>query len=106
VNKTTNIIIAVLIVLMVGSWISDQSSTASRSNEVKYSDFMGMITSGRVDNVVVDESNRLISGVESSTNKEVKSVMPYDEKLIDTLISRGIAFEVKQPEGPVVVKVR
>ena len=97
-NKTTNIIIAVLIVLMVGSWISDQTASTSKTDEIKYSEFMNLITTGRVDNVVVDEANRLISGV-NSTGSQIKSVMPYDEQLVNTLIDRGIAFEVKQPEG-------
>lgn len=96
-NKTTNIIIAVLIVLMVGSWISDQSSSAARSEELKYSEFMGLITSGRIDNIVVDEAQRLISG-KDSTGKSVTAIMPNDEALIDTLFKRGITFEVKQPE--------
>jgi len=98
VNKTTNIIIAVLIVLMVGSWISDQNSVSTRTNELKYSEFMNLIQSGSINNVVVDESNRLITG-ENSSGNSVKSVMPYDEKLIDTLIDRGISFEVMQPQG-------
>ena len=97
-NKTTNIIIAVLIVLMVGSWISGQNSTSVHANEIKYSEFMNLIKTGRVDSVIIDESNRLISGV-NTTGSSVESVMPYDEKLIDTLIDRGITFEVKQPEG-------
>ena len=97
-NKTTNIIIAVLIVLMVGSWISDQGSVASRPEDLKYSEFMSLITSGGVDNVVVDESQRLITGTDSS-GKALRAVMPYDEALIDTLFKRGISFEVKQPEG-------
>ena len=97
-NKTTNIIIAVLIVLMVGSWISDQNSSSTRSNEVKYSEFMKLIQANRVNNVVVDESNRLIFGEDTTNGTEIRSVMPNDEKLIDTLVGRGIAFEVKQPE--------
>ena len=96
-NKTTNIIIAVLIVLMVGSWISDQNSSTARTDELKYSEFISSIKAGRINDVVVDESNRLITGV--SNGKTVKSVMPYDDKLIDTLVARDVSFEVKQPQG-------
>ena len=96
-NKTTNIIIAVLIVLMVGSWISDQNSSTTRADELKYSDFISGIKAGRINDVVVDESNRLISG--DMGGKSVNSVMPYDDKLIDTLIARDISFEVRQPQG-------
>ena len=99
VNKTTNIIIALLIVLMVGSWISDQNTSKVDSGELKYSEFINSIKTGGINEVVVDESNRLITGVDS-TGKDVKAIMPYDGELINTLIARDISFKVKEPEKP------
>ena len=98
-NKTTNIIIALLIVLMVGSWISDQNTSKVDSGELKYSEFINSIKTGGINEVVVDESNRLITGVDS-TGKDVKAIMPYDGELINTLIARDISFKVKEPEKP------
>jgi len=82
---------------MVGTWIADQSAPTASVEELKYSEFMAKVQAGSVTNVVVDESNRLITG-ETTQGQAFKTVMPYDEELVDTLVNRNISFEAKQPE--------
>ena len=96
-NKITNIIVMGLLFLMVGSWLADQSTPASDVQELKYSEFMSKVTQGTVTNIVLDESERLITG-ETTTGDRFKVVMPFDDKLIDTLVDRQIQFEAKQPD--------
>jgi len=97
VNKVTNIIVMGLLFLMIGSWLADQSTQTQDVKEWKYSEFMSKVTSGSVNNVVLDEGERLITG-ETASGESFKVVMPYDEKLIDTLVDRGVNFEAKEPE--------
>ena len=97
-NRITNIIVMGLLFLMIGSWLADRSAPASNIEEIKYSEFMAKVTSGSVTQVLLDDEEKLITG-ETSTGQKFKVVMTSDEKLIDTLIDRGIAFEAKQPEG-------
>lgn len=97
-NKITNIVVMGLLFLMVGSWLADQSAPASEVLELKYSDFMAKVTAGNVTNIVLDEGARLITG-ETTQGEQFSVVMPYDEKLVDTLVERKINFEAKQPEG-------
>jgi cell division protease FtsH len=98
VNKITNIIVMGLLFLMVGSWLADRSAPAPDTSELKYSEFMSLITSGGVSAVVVDEGELKISG--ESAGKTVRSVMSMqDDQLIDTLIKRKIPFEVIQAQG-------
>ena len=87
-----------LLFLMVGSWLADQSAPAADVLELKYSDFMAKVTAGNVTNIVLDESARLITG-ETTQGEQFSVVMPYDEKLVDTLVERKINFEAKQPES-------
>ena len=82
---------------MVASWWADQTTPASSVQELKYSEFMSRVTAGTVTNIVLDESERLITGNLTSGGK-FKVVMPVDEKLVDTLVDRNISFEAKQPE--------
>ncbi|MFT5573232.1 MAG: cell division protease FtsH [Cryomorphaceae bacterium] len=97
-NKITNIIVMGLLFLMVGSWLADRSAPAPDTSELKYSEFMSLITSGGVSAVVVDEGELKISG--ESAGKTVRSVMSMqDDQLIDTLIKRKIPFEVIQAQG-------
>ena len=97
-NKITNIIVLVLLFLMVGSWLADRSAPKTSPENLKYSEFMSLVTKGGVNNVVVDEGERLISG-DTSAGKQFQTVMPYDPQLIDTLIKRNVAFEVRKSEG-------
>ncbi len=97
-NKITNIIVVGLLFLFVGQWLASTSAPSSDVEEWKYSEFLDQATLNGVTNVVLDESQRLITG-ETTTGQKFKVVMPYDEKLIDTLVERKISFEAKQPEG-------
>lgn len=96
-NKITNIIIMGILILMIGSFFADQQTASSRPEEIKYSEFMTRVTSGGVTNVVLDESNRIITG-ENTSGGNFVTVMPYDEELIDTLVKRQIPFEAKEPD--------
>ena len=96
-NKTTNLIIIVLVVLMLGSWLSGLSAPTTNEEEIKYSEFMSQVTSGKVTSVTVDEGAKIITG-EIGSGKTIRAVMPYDPKLIDTLLDRNIPFEVKPLE--------
>jgi len=98
VNKITNIIVLGLLFLMVGSWLADRSAPKTIPENLKYSEFMSLVTKGGVNNVVVDQGESLITG-ETSAGKKFTTVMPYDPQLIDTLIKRNVAFEVLRPEG-------
>jgi cell division protease FtsH len=97
-NKISNIVVLGLLFLMVGTWLADQSAPAAKELELKYSDFMAKVTAGNVTNVVLDESARLITG-ETTQGEKFSVVMPYDDKLVDTLVERKINFEAKQPES-------
>jgi len=101
VNKITNVIILVLLVLMVGSMLADRSAdTKGETNQLKYSEFMAKLTNdGTLNNVVIDQGTETISGADPSTGARYQAVMPYDPALIDTLITRDISFEVKKAEG-------
>jgi cell division protease FtsH len=96
-NRITNIIVLGLIFLMVGSWLADSTTTRPESGNVKYSEFMDSVMAGRISHVLIDESNRVITA-QDSTGRKIDVVMPYDEKLIDTLVDRKIPFEAKKPE--------
>ncbi len=100
-NKFTNVIILVLMVLMVGSMLADRgANTQSQVKELKYSEFMAKLTEeGSVNNVVIDQGSETISGTDPGTGTQYQAVMPYDPALIDTLIARNISFEVKRAEG-------
>ena len=86
-----------LLFLMVASWWADQSTPTSNVEELKYSEFMARVTAGTVTDVVLDEGERLITG-RLTSGGDFKVVMPFDEKLVDTLVERHIAFEAKQPD--------
>ena len=97
-NRITNIIVVGLLFLFVGQWLASTSAPSTDVEEWKYSEFLNQATLNGVSNVVLDESQRMITG-ETSSGTQFKVVMPYDEKLIDTLVERNITFEAKQPEG-------
>jgi len=86
-----------LLFLMIGSWLAGNSTPTSNVEEWKYSEFMSKVMTGSVNNVVLDESKRLITG-ETGSGQAFKVVMPYDDKLIDTLVDRGINFEAREPD--------
>ena len=86
-----------LLFLMVGSWLADQTTPAASVQELKYSEFMTKVTNGAVTNVVLDESERLITG-ETTSGDQFMVVMPVDDKLVDTLVDRQIPFEATPPE--------
>jgi len=97
VNKITNIIVLGALFLMVGAWLADKSTPASSVEELKYSEFMSKVTAGSINSVLLDESERLITG-ETTQGQAFQVVMPRDDKLIDTLVDRNIPFEAVQPE--------
>lgn len=98
-NKIWNYVIIGLVLLMIGSFMSDRSNSGINApNEISYSEFMGQVTAGGVSKVVLDEGERRIIG-EDRSGKRFYTVMPYDDQLIDTLLKRGVEFEVKAPQG-------
>jgi len=98
VNRITNIVIIGLLFLTIGAFFADSNTPASSQNSEKsYSEFMSLIVSGGVSNVVVNEDEFIISGEDSSGNEVWTTMSSLDEKLIDTLIDRNIEFKVVQP---------
>jgi len=98
VNRITNIVIIGLLFLTIGAFFADSNTPASSQNSEKsYSEFMSLIVSGGVSNVVVNEDEFIISGEDSSGNQVWTTMSSLDEKLIDTLIDRNIEFKVVQP---------
>ena len=99
-NRVTNIVIIGLLFLIVGGFLADQNSPdGASSNELKYSDFMAQITNDNVKSLVIDEGELKIIGEDDSGSKFWTVMTRQDEKLIDTLLDRGIPFEIKQAEG-------
>ncbi|NND82684.1 MAG: ATP-dependent metallopeptidase FtsH/Yme1/Tma family protein [Gammaproteobacteria bacterium] len=96
-NKITNIIVMGLLFLMIGSWMAERTNPASAPDELRYSEFMEKVMAGAVSQVVIDEDERVITG-ETASGQKFRAIMPRDEKLIDTLVDRGIPFEAKQPD--------
>ncbi|MEM7359502.1 MAG: ATP-dependent zinc metalloprotease FtsH [Pseudomonadota bacterium] len=86
-----------LLFLMIGSWLADQTSPVSTVEEFTYSEFMAKVQANGVTNLVIDESERTVTG-ETTQGQEFFTVMPRDERLIDTLVDRNIPFEAKQPD--------
>ena len=100
-NRLTNIIIIGLLVLIVGSFLADQSSSAgSGAKELKYSEFMAEVTNGNVKAVILDEGELRISGDYRSGGQFWTVMSRFDEKLIDTLVDRGVQFEVVPLKKP------
>ena len=99
-NRLTNIIIIGLLFLIVGGFLADQNSSAgAATEELKYSDFMAQVTNDNVKTLILDEGELRITGQYKSGGNFWAVMTRFDEQLIDTLIARGIPFEVKQPEG-------
>ena len=97
-NRIANIVIVGLLFLFIGQWLAGNSATTTNSNEWTYSEFMSQVTAGRVNNVILDESQSLITG-DTGNGQQFKVVMPNnDARLIDTLVDRNINFSVKEPE--------
>ena len=98
-NKIANIVVIGLLLLFLGQWVAGNSTPTIRSDEWTYSEFMAQVKAGRVNNVILDESNYLITG-DTGNGKPFKVVMSNnDDKLIDTLVERNINFSVKEPES-------
>ncbi len=94
-NRLTNIVIIGLLFLIVGGFLADQNSSSGASaKELTYSEFMSQVTNGNVKSVVLDEGELRISGDYQSGGKFWTVMSRYDEKLIDTLLDRGIDFKV------------
>ena len=96
-NKITNIVVMGLLFLFVAQWLAGNSATNNEPRKMSYSEFMSKLTSNNVNNLVLDDFNRLIIG-ETKSGEKFSVVMADDGKLIDTLVDRGINFEAKQPE--------
>jgi len=80
--------------------LADQSSDAGISTkELKYSEFMDQVTNDNVKSLLLDEGELRIVGSYKSGGEFWTVMTRFDEKLIDTLVDRGIPFEVKQAEG-------
>ena len=104
-NKLTNIIIIGILILIVGSFLADQgSSVGGQNSELKYSEFMSRITDGDVKSVLIDEGEWKITGEDGAGKKFWAVMARQDTKLIDTLVDRKIPFEVRQAEGPSLLK--
>ena len=97
-NKIANIVVMGLLFLMVGSFFADKNTQAANPEEYKYSEFMDKVKRGGVASVVIDEGEHQLTG-ETTAGDKFSVVMPYDGKLIDTLVDRGIPFEAKKPQG-------
>ena len=96
-NKITNYIVMALLFLMVANWWAANNVPDSDVKKLKYSEFMSKVTASSVTNLVLNEAERTIEGEDTSGGK-FAVIMPYDDKLIDTLVDRQISFEVLQPE--------
>ena len=98
-NRLTNIIIIGLLFLIIGAFLADQNTSRSSSpKQVQYSEFNSMLTNGKIRSVVLDEDQRMISGEDSSGNQFWTVMTIQDRELIDTLIKRGVPFEVSPPQ--------
>ncbi len=86
-----------LLLLMIGSWVADQSAPTNSVESLKYSEFMAKVMAGGVRNVVIDEGERTITG-EMTDGSSFATVMPNDGQLIDTLVGRNIPFEASPPK--------
>lgn len=97
-NRITNIVIIGLLFLTIAAFFADNNTPSSAQDSGKtYSEFMALIVSGSVSDVVVDEDEFVISGKDSSGNPVWTTMSRLDQKLIDTLIDRNIEFTVVQP---------
>ncbi|GGZ99520.1 ATP-dependent zinc metalloprotease FtsH [Arenicella chitinivorans] len=100
-NRITNIVIVGLILLVAASWIADSKSPGARlPDEKTYSEFNELIVNGSVDDVILNEEELKIYGTDSSGKQVWATMSRLDDKLVDTLIDRGINFKVIQPEKP------
>jgi len=95
VNRLTNIIIIGLLFLIIGGFLSNQnSSVGAAAKELKYSEFMAQVMNDNVKTLKLDEGEFQITG-EYKSGGEFWTVMSrQDDKLIDTLVDRGVQFEV------------
>ena len=94
-NRLTNIIIIGLLFLIIGGFLSNQnSSVGAAAKELKYSEFMAEVMNDNVKALLLDEGEFQIVG-EYKSGGEFWTVMSrQDDKLIDTLVDRGVQFEV------------
>ena len=91
--------------MIIGSFLADQGSSVNgQTSELKYSEFMNRVTDGGVKSVMIDEGEFVIKGEDTSGKKFWAVMSRQDNKLIDTLIDRNIPFEVRQAEGPSLLK--
>lgn len=97
-NKIANIVVMGLLFLMVGSFFADKNTQTNNPQEYKYSEFMDNLKRGGVASVVIDEGEHQLTG-ETTAGDRFTVVMPYDGKLIDTLVDRGVPFEARKPQG-------
>jgi len=92
VNRLTNIIIIGLLFLVIGGFLSNQNSSAgAAAKEIKYSEFMSQVMN---DKVLLDEGESRIIGEYKSGGEFWTVTARQDVKLIDTLVDRGVQFEV------------
>ena len=96
-NKITNIIVVGLLLLFIAQWMATNSSTSENASELTYSEFMGKVTNGSVNNVIIDHDNRIITG-DTNSGEKFKVVMTNDGKLVDALYERGVTFQAKEPK--------
>ena len=98
-NRLTNIIIIGLLFLIVGAFLADQNTSSSSSpQKVQYSEFNQMLTTGKVRSLMLDEDNRMITFEDSSGGAFWTVMTIQDRELIDTLIKRGVPFEINPPQ--------
>jgi len=95
VNRLTNIIIIGLLFLIIGGFLSNQNSSAgAAAKEIKYSEFMSQVMNDNVKSVLLDEGESRIIGEYKSGGEFWTVTARQDVKLIDTLVDRGVQFEV------------
>lgn len=98
-NKITNLVIIALVLLMIGTFMSERSTgSLTAPKEIPYSEFMDKVVESGVSNVVIDEGERKITG-EYTSGGSFETVMPNDPELVSTLVKRNVKFHVKPPEG-------
>jgi len=86
-----NLALLLVIILMMFMLFRTVKQSSSSSVSVSYSDFLSMVESGSVSQVVIQGDN--LSGV--SSQGPVKTFAPKDPELIKLLRNKGIKIEVK-----------
>ncbi|WP_269531031.1 ATP-dependent zinc metalloprotease FtsH [Chitinimonas sp. BJYL2] len=99
-NLGKNIAIWVIIGLVLMTVFNQFSKRQEQSIQVPYSQFMSEVQEGRIASVEIEGDlirGQLIKG-KRVDNSAFMTVAPFDFRLVDTLVNRGVKFSGKQPE--------